>query len=506
MCDAGVDVSTHTTNLDIGTCGAQLHGTTRRTGADDGPGGQVIEAQSVTTDEDIGRVDPRRDGCHLDSRLGGGGQVLERVHGQVDLALMEGLADGGDEDSSAAEAGQGRHVDIALGDDLDDLDAPAGQCRDLVGDRRGLGTRQLGPAGAQTHGAAAEVFGFDDVEGVIGDRADAVGLDVVHAGCRGDLRLRRGLGMSGLVHGQVEELHECLGIVDFGFGHSEFLDLHGRGVDELLCHPVQRFADLCERFLVDGVTELLLQTLGLRGEHVFGVGTQSGHGRSDGSFLVSGGDVLQFGGDDGADFIDGAGDLRIAFLVGAAQKFADLPEAEEGDVFELADAGVDVVRKGEIDEGLVRGALVVLCEAGDDVVAADDDSAGTGAGDDEVGIGDLFGHDARGEFTGASAHLGDEAFGLVEGAVEHGDVGDALFVQSGHYESRHGSGADDQCIGGAQGSDMSGRGFDSGTEEGPSDVTEVGLRVGALAHTQRLLKRLGEFGGQGLVRLRIREC
>ena len=168
------------------------------------------------------------------------------MHGQVDLALVEGLADGGDEDSGSAESGQRRHVDVAFGDDFDDLDAPAGQRRDLVSDRCGLRTGQLGPAGAQSHGAAGEVFGFDDVEGVIGDRTDAVGLDMVCTGGRRDLRLRRGLGMGDLVHGQVEELHERLGVVDFGFGHSEFLDLHGRGVDELLRHPVQGLSDLCE--------------------------------------------------------------------------------------------------------------------------------------------------------------------------------------------------------------------------------------------------------------------
>src|SRR5690625_6895614 len=53
----------------------------------------------------------------------------------------------------------------SLGDDLDDLDPPTGQSRDLVGDRRGLGPGELGPAGAQAHGASAELLGFDEVEG-----------------------------------------------------------------------------------------------------------------------------------------------------------------------------------------------------------------------------------------------------------------------------------------------------------------------------------------------------
>ena len=123
---------------------------------------------------------------------------------------------------------------------------------------------------------------------------------------------------------------------------------------------MQGFSDLCEGLVVDGVTELLLQALGLGGEHIFGVGAQSGHGRSDRTLPVAGGDVLQLGGDDGAHLFDSAHDLRVAFLVGAAQEFADLAEAEEGDMFELADAGVDVVRQGEVDEGLVRGALGVL--------------------------------------------------------------------------------------------------------------------------------------------------
>ena len=84
-------------------------------------------------------------------------------------------------------------------------------------------------------------------------------------------------------------------------------------------------------------------------------------------------------------------------------------------------------------------------------------------------------------------------------------MGDAFLVQSGHHEARHGSGADDQGIGGAQGADVRGRCFEAGTEQGPRDVSEVGLRMGALADPQRLLQRLGEFGRQCLVRLRFRE-
>ena len=52
---------------------------------------------------------------------------------------------------------------------------------------------------------------------------------------------------------------------------------------------------------------------------------------------------------------------------------------------------------------------------------------------------------------------------------------------------------------------MRGRGFDADSEQGPGDVAEVGLRMGALAHPQRLLQSLGEFGRQGFVRLRIGE-
>src|SRR5699024_10938831 len=185
--------------------------------------------------------------------------------------------------AGAAESGQRGHVDVPLGDDLDDLDPPTGQSRDLVGDRRGLGPGELGPAGAQAHGASAELLGFDDVEGVVGDRSDPIGFDVVGAGGLRDLRLGLSDRMGDLVDGKVEQLHERLGVVDLGFRHSQFLDLHRRGVDELLGHPVQRFADLAEGLLIDDRTDLLLQTRGLGGEGVLGVGAPRGHRRGGGA-------------------------------------------------------------------------------------------------------------------------------------------------------------------------------------------------------------------------------
>lgn len=161
------------------------------------------------------------------------------MDGDVDLALVQGLAHRGDEDAGAAEAGERGHVDIAFGDDLDDLDPPPGQGRDLVGDRRRLRAGELGAARAQADGPAAGMLGFDDVEGVVGDGTETVGLDVLGALGLRDLRLRGRLRMGDLDRRQVEELDEGLGVVDVGFGDGELLDLDRRGVDELLRDPVE---------------------------------------------------------------------------------------------------------------------------------------------------------------------------------------------------------------------------------------------------------------------------
>src|SRR5699024_1144904 len=122
--DAGVDVSAHSPDLDIGAGGLQLHGAPGRTGADGRSGRQLGQAQAVAADEHVGGVDARWDRRHLDAHLGGGRQVLERMDGEVDLALVQRLSHRGDEDAGAAESGQRGHVDVPLGDDLDDLDPP----------------------------------------------------------------------------------------------------------------------------------------------------------------------------------------------------------------------------------------------------------------------------------------------------------------------------------------------------------------------------------------------
>src|SRR5690625_7538107 len=107
----------------------------------------------------------------------------------------------------------------SLGDDLDDLDPPTGQSRDLVGDRRGLGPGELGPAGAQAHGASAELLGVDDVEGVVGGRADPIGFRVVRAGGLRDLRLGLRVRMGDLVDRRVGRLHEPLGVGEHGLAY-----------------------------------------------------------------------------------------------------------------------------------------------------------------------------------------------------------------------------------------------------------------------------------------------
>ena len=73
-----------------------------------------------------------------------GGQVLERVDGEVDPAVEQGVAQRAHEDAGAADLGERADGRVALGRDLDQLDLPAQPVAHQVGDQGGLG-RWRGP-------------------------------------------------------------------------------------------------------------------------------------------------------------------------------------------------------------------------------------------------------------------------------------------------------------------------------------------------------------------------
>ena len=120
---------------------------------------------------------------------GGGGQVLERVHGHVDLAREQGVAQGADEDAGAADLGQRPAVDVALGGDLDQLDLAAQPGRGPVGDQSRTGWWRERPthgcrgAGCRDRCSAGSVGSRGGARP--GDRVDGLGVEGEQLGERG---------------------------------------------------------------------------------------------------------------------------------------------------------------------------------------------------------------------------------------------------------------------------------------------------------------------------------
>ncbi len=147
--DPGVDVPAQVHELDAETERGDLGAAARGAGADPSAGRQLGQGQAVAGDEGVAGVLAARDRGHRRARVGRGGQVLVGVHGEVDPALGQGLAEGGDEHPGASERGErGRPVAVALGAHLDQHDVDA-EVTQAVGDPGGLGRREGGAAGAQ---------------------------------------------------------------------------------------------------------------------------------------------------------------------------------------------------------------------------------------------------------------------------------------------------------------------------------------------------------------------
>ena len=105
LADAGVDVAADADQLDAETERGQLGDPTRGAGADPGADGQLAEGEPVAGHDHVARVLAQRHGGQGDAVGRRGRQVLERVHGQVDLAAQQRVAQRADEDAGAADAG-----------------------------------------------------------------------------------------------------------------------------------------------------------------------------------------------------------------------------------------------------------------------------------------------------------------------------------------------------------------------------------------------------------------
>ena len=129
----------------------QLRGPARRAGADPGPGGQLAQGEPVAGDHDVARVLARGYGGQRDAVRGSRGQVLEGVHGDVDVAAQQRVAQGADEDAGATRSsGVPAAGAVALGRHLDELGLAAERGRGHVGHQLGLGAGEQGARGCRS--------------------------------------------------------------------------------------------------------------------------------------------------------------------------------------------------------------------------------------------------------------------------------------------------------------------------------------------------------------------
>ena len=158
LAQPGVDVAADLDDLEPETERVQLRGAPRRAGADHAADRELPEGQAVASDHDVARVLARRHGRQGEARGGRGGQVLQRVHREVDPAVEERLAQGADEHAQTAETGQRRRAGVALGGDVDELDVATGLRADESGDLLALGAGQGRGAGAEAQASSRRLL------------------------------------------------------------------------------------------------------------------------------------------------------------------------------------------------------------------------------------------------------------------------------------------------------------------------------------------------------------
>ena len=123
-----------------------------RTGADRGAGGQVGELEPVAGAEHVADVHALGRRREAQAQGGSGGQVLERVHGDVACVPQQGVAQGRDEDAGAAHLGERTGQDVAVGPDVHELHREAADGGQLVRGLLRLGQGQLAGPGADPDG------------------------------------------------------------------------------------------------------------------------------------------------------------------------------------------------------------------------------------------------------------------------------------------------------------------------------------------------------------------
>jgi hypothetical protein len=125
-------------------------------------GGQLAEHHAVPRDECVPGVLAGRYGSDDEPLRVGRRQVLERVHGEVDLARVQRVAERCHEDSGAADLRECSTGRVAVRRDLDELDGASAGCGEGVRDQARLGHRERAPAGAdpQRRGHVASPAGL----------------------------------------------------------------------------------------------------------------------------------------------------------------------------------------------------------------------------------------------------------------------------------------------------------------------------------------------------------
>ena len=98
----GVDVAADVTDVQVGAGGPQLGGPPRGSGAHRGAGGQLGEPEPVAGAEHVPDVDALRRRRERQAQRGTGGQVLERMNGDVAGVLQQRVTQRGHEDAGAA--------------------------------------------------------------------------------------------------------------------------------------------------------------------------------------------------------------------------------------------------------------------------------------------------------------------------------------------------------------------------------------------------------------------
>ena len=174
---AGVDVAAQAGDHEAEAQGLELGAAARGAGADGGAGRELTEGEPVARDEGVAGVLALRHGRDRRGVVGGGGEVLERVHGEVDPPVGEGGPQRRDEHPGAAQLGQRRGaVAVALGAHLDQLDLVA-EGAQAVGHPGRLGGGEGGAPGAQAQcghpSALGMVGGADTRETSRGSRSNS---------------------------------------------------------------------------------------------------------------------------------------------------------------------------------------------------------------------------------------------------------------------------------------------------------------------------------------------